>query len=193
MKEIILSMTTDEFVEWMNFEFLDPHSHGYLSRIFRMNDDYYWTSYLKGIGSNIALSIANGIEQGCFRKTDTFVQYRIDDNTMVSFNDKEDFFERVWPLSEIVEEIIESQKREKEEFRARVLSKLRHAEEDKGDERNVLDLRLYIDGNYADVYSVSEIDELYDIVKDEPEWFIDIYENIYGENRAEFSGFAIFS
>lgn len=189
-------MTTDEFVEWMNFEFLDPHSHGHLSLIFRMNDDYYWTSYLKGIGSYIALSIANGIEQGRFRKTDTFVQYRIDDNTMVSFNDKEDFFERVWPLSEIVKEIEtekESLKREKEEFRARVLSVLHDVEEDKGDERNILDLRLYIDGLYADVYSVSEIDELYEKIKDEPEWFIDIYENIYGENRAEFTGFAIFS
>ena len=56
------------------------------------------------------------------------------------------------------------------------------------DEGNVIDLRLFKNGNCLGdgVFSIFEGEELYNAVKDCKEWFVDFYENIKGENRAEF-------
>lgn len=56
------------------------------------------------------------------------------------------------------------------------------------DEGNVIDLRLFKNGNCLGdgVFSIFEGEELYNAVKDCNEWFVDFYENIKGENRAEF-------
>ena len=56
------------------------------------------------------------------------------------------------------------------------------------DEGNVIDLRLFKNGNCLGdgVFSIFEGEELYNEVKDCKEWFVDFYENIKGENRAEF-------
>lgn len=56
------------------------------------------------------------------------------------------------------------------------------------DEGNIIDLRLFKNGNCLGdgVFSIFEGEELYNAVKDCKEWFVDFYENIKGENRAEF-------
>ena len=56
------------------------------------------------------------------------------------------------------------------------------------DEGNVIDLRLFKNNNCLGdgEFSIFEGKELYDEVKDCKEWFVDFYENIKGENRAEF-------
>lgn len=55
-------------------------------------------------------------------------------------------------------------------------------------EGNVIDLRLFKNGNCLGdgVFSIFDGEELYNEVKDCKEWFVDFYENIKGENRAEF-------
>ena len=55
------------------------------------------------------------------------------------------------------------------------------------DEGNVIDLRLFKNNNCLGdgVFSIFEGEELYNEVKDCKEWFVDFYENIKGENRAE--------
>lgn len=65
----------------------------------------------------------------------------------------------------------------------------------KCDENNVIDMRLYIDDNNcnAGIYSIFEVNELYEEVKKYPCWFIDFYENIKGANTAEFMDIALFS
>ena len=56
------------------------------------------------------------------------------------------------------------------------------------DEGNVIDLRLFKNNNHLGdgEFSICEGDALYNEVKDCKEWFVDFYENIKGENRAEF-------
>lgn len=56
------------------------------------------------------------------------------------------------------------------------------------DEGNVIDLRLFKNNNCLGdgEFSIFEGEELYNEVKDCKEWFVDFYENIKGENRAEF-------
>ena len=56
------------------------------------------------------------------------------------------------------------------------------------DEGNVIDLRLFKNNNCLGdgVFSIFEGEELYNDVKDCDTWFVDFYENIKGENRAEF-------
>ena len=56
------------------------------------------------------------------------------------------------------------------------------------DEGNVIDLRLFKNNNHLGdgEFSIFEGEELYNEVKDCKEWFVDFYENIKGENRAEF-------
>lgn len=65
----------------------------------------------------------------------------------------------------------------------------------KCDENNVIDMRLYIDDNScnAGIYSIFEVNELYEEVKKHPCWFIDFYENIKDANTAEFMDIALFS
>ena len=65
------------------------------------------------------------------------------------------------------------------------------------DERNVLDLRVgrfpYKVNVDIDVFSITEINDVYDFIKDAEEWYVDVYENFVGENYAEFTGFAVAS
>ena len=63
------------------------------------------------------------------------------------------------------------------------------------DEGNVIDLRLFKNNNCLGdgEFSIFEGKELYDEVKDCKEWFVDFYENIKGENRAEFIDIALSS
>ena len=63
------------------------------------------------------------------------------------------------------------------------------------DEGNVIDLRLFKNNNCLGdgEFSIFEGKELYNEVKDCKEWFVDFYENIKGENRAEFIDIALSS
>ena len=56
------------------------------------------------------------------------------------------------------------------------------------DEGDVIDLRLFKNNNHLGdgEFSIFEGEQLYNEVKDCKEWFVDFYENIKGENRAEF-------
>ena len=56
------------------------------------------------------------------------------------------------------------------------------------DEGNVIDLRLFKNGSCLGdgVFSIFEGEELYNVVKDCKEWFVDFYENIKDANSAEF-------
>lgn len=61
------------------------------------------------------------------------------------------------------------------------------------DAQNVVDLRLYINDVCTDIFSIKEKEEIYNSVKDiKKDWFIDFYENIDGENRAEFMDIVIY-
>jgi hypothetical protein len=72
-------------------------------------------------------------------------------------------------------------------------SKINRALKEK-DAQNVVDLRLYInDICTGDIFSINEKEEIYNSVKDiKKDWFIDFYENINGENRAEFMDIVIY-
>ena len=63
------------------------------------------------------------------------------------------------------------------------------------DEGNVIDLRLFKNNNHLGdgEFSIFEGEALYNEVKDCKEWFVDFYENIKGENRAEFIDIALSS
>ena len=63
------------------------------------------------------------------------------------------------------------------------------------DEGNVIDLRLFKNNNCLGdgEFSIFEGEALYNEVKDCKEWFVDFYENIKGENRAEFIDIALSS
>lgn len=56
------------------------------------------------------------------------------------------------------------------------------------DDGNVIDLRLFKNNNCLGdgEFSIFEGEALYNEVKDCKEWFVDFYENIKNENRAEF-------
>ena len=56
------------------------------------------------------------------------------------------------------------------------------------DNNSVIDLRLFKNNNHLGdgVFSIFEGEKLYNEVKDCKEWFVDFYENIIGDNRAEF-------
>lgn len=83
-----------------------------------------------------------------------------------------------------------------EQFNERIGQEVGCAKEylDKG---NVLDLRAgrspYHPWDDLEVFSLDEVADIYDFVKDSEEWYVDVYENIVGENRAEFTGFAVVS
>lgn len=105
LKTRIEDMSTEEFVQWMNEEFLDPHEHGHYCKIHEMTDDNYWTVYLRKLGYDIAWGVANGVNKGCFSKTERYVQYIGEENCFVTFDDKEQFFSEVWPLDALVEDM----------------------------------------------------------------------------------------
>jgi hypothetical protein len=81
---------------------------------------------------------------------------------------------------------------EKEVFKRKLQEKIAIAER-LADRGNVIDLRVYINDCLDGVYETSEIDELYSRLVNFNDWFIDIYENLKGENRAEFIDITLFS
>lgn len=76
---------------------------------------------------------------------------------------------------------------DKKEFFAKLYEKITDAIK-QCDEGNVIDLRLFKNCNCLGdgVFSIFEGEELYNEVKDCKEWFVDFYENIKGDYRAEF-------
>lgn len=60
--------------------------------------------------------------------------------------------------------------------------------------QNVVDLRLYTDDDICtNIFSIKDKEEIYNSVKGlRKDWFIDFYENIDGENRAEFMDIVIY-
>lgn len=69
----------------------------------------------------------------------------------------------------------------KEEFIERISKQITNALNDRLSNSNVLDLRVYIhNGAYKDIYEIFDIDDLdgvYNLIKNERVWYIDIYEN----------------
>ena len=63
------------------------------------------------------------------------------------------------------------------------------------DRDNSIDMRLYTNGKHVceGIYSIREVDALYEEIKKHKEWFIDFYENIKDANTAEFIDIALFS
>lgn len=81
---------------------------------------------------------------------------------------------------------------EKELFKKKLQEKIAIAEQ-LADRGNVIDLRVYINDCLDSIYETSEVDELYRRLINANDWFIDIYENIKGENRAEYMDVTLFS
>lgn len=96
---------TEEFVNWMNRHFLDPHDHGKCCKIYRTDSDSYWTSYLKSLGADIMYALVEGIESGTFDHYHTYVQYLEGDSRFISFDTMDEFFANVYPLKDILEEL----------------------------------------------------------------------------------------
>lgn len=63
------------------------------------------------------------------------------------------------------------------------------------DRDSSIDMRLYTNGKHVceGIYSIHEVDALYEEIKKHKEWFIDFYENIKDANTAEFMDIALFS
>ena len=84
----------------------------------------------------------------------------------------------------------------KSEFIRRLKQEIALAEQSK-DEGNVLDLRVarmpYDAIKDNEVFSLDELDEVWDFIRGSGEWYVDIYENIKGDNRAEFTDYAVTS
>jgi hypothetical protein len=76
---------------------------------------------------------------------------------------------------------------DKKEFFTKLYEKITDAIK-QCDEGNIIDMRLFKNGNCLGdgVFSIFEGEELYNEVKDCKEWFVDFYENIIGDYRAEF-------
>ena len=76
---------------------------------------------------------------------------------------------------------------DRSEFFAKLYEKITDAIK-QCDEGNVIDLRLFKNNNCLGdgEFSIFEGEALYNEVKDCKEWFVDLYENIKGANRAEF-------
>lgn len=83
-----------------------------------------------------------------------------------------------------------------EQFSERISQEVESAKEilDKG---NVLDLRAgrspYHPWDDLEVFSLDDVADIYDFIKDSEEWYVDVYENFVGANYAEFTGFAVVS
>ena len=76
---------------------------------------------------------------------------------------------------------------DKKEFFTKLYEKITDAIK-QCDEGDIIDLRLFKNNNCLGdgEFSIFEGEELYNEVKDCKEWFVDLYENIKGANRAEF-------
>lgn len=84
-----------------------------------------------------------------------------------------------------------------EEFKNITRKMIEHAESELDNEKNVLDLRAgrfpYDKINDLDIFSTGDIEDAYNFVKDAEEWYVDVYENFHGENRADYIGLSVVS
>lgn len=63
------------------------------------------------------------------------------------------------------------------------------------EEGNVIDMRLYVDDESCckGIYSIFEVDELFETASTYKTWYIDFFENVAGVNIAHFMDIALFS
>lgn len=108
IKDFINSLNTNQFIEWMNNDYLDNQTHGKFCKIHEMIDDSYWNEYLKPLGCDIAWGVANGCQRNLFNKTDNYVQYDGIDCFFFTFEDKEDYLTNITNIDTIIDEIINS-------------------------------------------------------------------------------------
>lgn len=83
---------------------------------------------------------------------------------------------------------------EKKEFTEKVNEQLALAEKAKNSSENVLDLRVTRYPYYFDdtkIFSRHQICEVYEFIKDAPNWYVDIYENLAGENMAVYTDYSV--
>ena len=82
----------------------------------------------------------------------------------------------------------------KQEFYNKIYVKIADAMK-QCDEGNVIDMRLYKnnDNVNVDVFTIFDVDKLYESVKDCKHWFVDFYENIKDANTAEFIDIVLWS
>lgn len=85
---------------------------------------------------------------------------------------------------------------DKEAFKVALLNQIEKAKEEQT-EGAVLDLRAgrspYKVNKDSGIFSLNEIDDVYEFIKDSEEWFVDIYENIPDMNSAFYFGRSIVS
>jgi hypothetical protein len=105
LKTRIENMSTEEFVQWMNEVFLNRNDHGYYCKIHEIDDDKYWSDYMRPIGAEIAIGIAKGVEWGRFNRGERYVMYVEYDDNFITFDTKEQFFNEIWPLDDIIYEM----------------------------------------------------------------------------------------
>lgn len=105
IRERLDSMSTEEFVEWMNSEFLNRGDHGDYCKIYELYDDNYWSDYVRPMGADIAVGVAKGFKYGRFDYSEQYVLYIDFDDNFITFDTKEQFFDEVWPLDDIVAEM----------------------------------------------------------------------------------------
>lgn len=81
---------------------------------------------------------------------------------------------------------------DREKFNAKLYEKIMNAMR-LCDSESIIDMRLFKNENTLcdGVFSIFDGEKLYNEVKDCKEWFVDFYENIKGENRAEFIGIVL--
>ena len=96
---------TEEFVKWMNEDFLNPYDHGHYCKIHRVDNDAYWSKYLRPLGAEIMYALEKGINDGSYCSYDNYAQYIDADCRFVSFDDKEEYFASIMPLKDILEEL----------------------------------------------------------------------------------------
>lgn len=96
---------TEEFIKWMNKEFFNPYDHGYYCKIHRIDDDAYWSKYLRPLGAKIAYALVKGTNDYCFDTYNIYAQYIDADEYFLSFDDMEDYFTNVLPLADILREL----------------------------------------------------------------------------------------
>lgn len=106
VKDFINGLSTSQFIEWMNKSFLDVYEHGFFCDIHKMDDNSYWTEYLKPLGCNIAWGVANGCEKYFFNKEDTYVQYNEVEGYFMTFDNKDDFFTKIVDIDYIIDDVI---------------------------------------------------------------------------------------
>ena len=96
---------TEEFVKWMNFEFLNTYDHGHCCKIYRTDNDAYWSKYLRLLGAEMMYALENGINSGSYSSYDNYAQYIDADSKIISFDDMDEYFSNIMSLEDILDEL----------------------------------------------------------------------------------------